>query len=239
MQVIDLPASAGAAWIKMSFAIFRAQPAGWISLVVAWLMLSIALHFFPFYIGQAVATILVPGFFAGFIIAARDQEAGKPVGMHQLFGAFRVNGRALITLGAITLLVDILLMVLFAALDLPQTIPKGADGKADYDALRQSLDGKTWSVLASFALVVAIKGALWFTAALLALNQMPVTHAIRWSCYALIANFLPMLVFGALMMCIFMLAIFPLLLGFLVATPMYAIAHYVSYRDLFRPSAEA
>lgn len=239
MQVIDLPASAGVAWIKMSFALFRAQPVGWISLVAAWLMLTIALQFFPFYIGQAVATILIPGFFAGFVIAARDQEAGQPVGAHQLFGAFRVNGRALVTLGAITLLIDILLMVLFAALDLPQTIPKGADGKADYDVLRQSLEGKTWTVLGGFALVVVIKGALWFTAAILALNRMPATHAIRWSCYALIANFFPMLVFGILMMCIFTLAIVPLLLGFLVATPIYAIAHYVSYRDLFRPSAEA
>jgi len=82
--------------------------------------------------------------------------------------------------------------------------------------------------------VVTIKAAFWFTAAILALNQMPATHAIRWSFYALIANFLPMLVFAALMTLIFAVATLPLLLGLLVAMPIYAIAHYVSYRDLFR-----
>ena len=238
MQVIDVPASAGIAWIKMSFALFRAQPIGWISLVSAWLLTTLALFLLPL-IGAATATILQPGFFAGFVLAARNQEAGTPVGVQQLFAAFRANGRPLVTLGSITLLAEIMVMVILGLVGFPRAIPANANGMPDVQAYVQLLDGKEWMVLLGFALMLVIKAVLWFTAAILALNQMPATHAIRWSCYALIANFFPMLVFGALMTAIFFVAALPPFVGMLVAMPMYAIAHYVSYRDLFRASAEA
>jgi uncharacterized membrane protein len=237
MQVIDVPASAGITWIKLSFALFRAQPIAWISLLSAWLLMSFGLFLVPL-IGSAAATILQPGFFASFVLAARDQELGKPVGVHQLFAAFRANGRPLITIGSITLLAEIMVMVILGLLGLPLTIPANANGMPDIQAYVHALDGKEWMVLLGFLLMIVIKGALWFTAPILALNQMPATHAIRWSCYALISNFFPMLVFAVLMNVIFFLALLPPFLGFLVALPLFAIAHYVSYRDLFRPPAE-
>ena len=238
MQVIDVPASAGVTWIKLSFALFRAQPIGWISLAAAWLVTTLGLFFVPL-IGAALGTILQPGFFAGFVLAARNQEAGQPVGVHQLFAAFRANGRPLVTIGAITLLAEIMVMIILALLGFPRTIPATPDGMPDFQAYTHLLEGLEWMVFMGLAMLMAIKAVLWFTAAILALNMMPATHAIRWSFYALIANFLPMLVFGALMIGIFMLAALPPFLGLLVATPIYAIAHYVSYRDLFRTSVES
>ncbi len=238
MQVIDVPASAGFAWIKLSFALFRAQPVSWISLVSVWLLTTLGLFYVPL-IGAAVATILQPGFFASFVLAARDQEAGQPVGVHQLFAAFRANGRPLVTIGSITLVAEIIVMLVLGLLGLPRSVYADVNGMPDIRAYAQSLDGREWIVIFGFALMVAIKGALWFTAAILALNKMPATHAIRWSCYALIANFLPMLVFGGLMALMFFFAVLPPFLGLVIAMPLYAIAHYVSYRDLFRASAEA
>ena len=238
MQVIDVPASAGFAWIKLSFALFRAQPVSWISLVSVWLLTTLGLFYVPL-IGAAVATILQPGFFASFVLAARDQEAGRPVGVHQLFAAFRANGRPLVTIGSITLVAEIIVMLVLGLLGLPRSVYADVNGMPDIRAYAQSLDGREWIVIVGFALMVAIKGALWFTAAILALNKMPATHAIRWSCYALIANFVPMLVFGGLMALMFFFAVLPPFLGLVIAMPLYAIAHYVSYRDLFRASAEA
>jgi uncharacterized membrane protein len=237
MKVIDLPASAGFAWIKLSFALFRAQPTGWISLVAVWLLTTLGLFLVPL-IGAAVAVILQPGFFAGFVLAARDQEAGQRVGIHMLFAAFRANGRPLVTIGSITLLAEIMVIVILGLLGFPSTIPVGEGGMPDMQAFMRSLDGKEWMLVLGLGLKVAINGALWFTAAILALNEMPATHAIRWSCYALIANFLPMLIFGIAMIAIFFVATLPWLLGLLVAMPLYAIAHYVSYRDLFRAPVE-
>lgn len=237
MRVIDVPASAGLAWIKMSFHLFRAQPVGWISLVSAWLLASLGLSLVPL-IGAAIAGILQPGFFGGFVIAARDQEAGQPVGAHQLLAAFRGNGRALVTIGSITLLANLMVVGILGLLGLPLNIAQDGDGVPDIRAYARSLEGKEWMLWLGIALSMSIKGALWFTAAILALNQMPATHAIRWSCYALIANFFPIFVFGAVMTVIFVLAILPFMLGLLVAMPIFAIAHYVSYRDLFRTPAD-
>ncbi len=237
MRVIDLPPRAGLAWIKISFTLFRAQPIGWISLVSVWLLASLGLSLVPL-AGPALMGILQPGFFGGFVIAARDQEAGLPVGAHQLFAAFRANGRALATIGSITLLANLLVVVMLGLLGFPLNIARDAEGIPDMRAYAQSLEGSEWMLWLGIVLTMAIKGALWFTAAILALNQMPATHAIRWSCYAFIANFLPMLVLLVAMTAIFFLALLPLMLGLLVATPLFAIVHYASYRDMFRPSEE-
>ena len=222
----------------MSFLLFRAQPAGWLALLATWLLASLGLLIIPF-IGGAIFGILQPGFFASFVIAARDQESGLPVGAHQLLAAFRFNGKALITIGSITLLTNLLVFGIIAMLGLPLTMQAGADGVPDMAAFSRELQGKEWIAWLGLALSLAVKGVLWFTCALLALNQMPASHAIRWSFFALVANFMPMLVFAALMMAIFVLAAIPLLLGMFIAMPVFAIVHYVSYRDLFRASDEA
>ena len=232
MHVIDVPASAGFAWIKMSFLLFRAQPTGWLALLAVWMLASLGLLIVPF-IGGAIFGILQPGFFASFVIAARDQEAGLPVGAHQLLAAFRFNGKPLITIGSITLLANLLVFAILAMLGFPLTMEAGADSMPDMAAYAQTLQGKEWIVWLGLALSMVVKGVLWFTCALLALNQMPAIHAIRWSFYALVANFVPMLVFAVLMTAIFIFAAIPFLLGMFIAIPIFAIAHYVSYRDLF------
>ena len=221
----------------MSFVLFRAQPIGWLTLLAAWLLASLGVMIIPF-IGGAIVRILQPGFFAGFVIAARDQEAGLPVGAHQLLAGFRLNGKPLVTIGSISLLVSLLVLALLASLGLPLTIELGADGMPDLAAYAQSLTGKEWISWLGLILLTAVNGVLWFTSALLALNQMPATHAIRWSFYAFVSNFMPLLVFAVLMMAIFLVATIPFLLGMLVATPIFAITHYVSYRDLFRATDE-
>ncbi|MCY7386577.1 MAG: hypothetical protein LH481_00680 [Burkholderiales bacterium] len=238
MRVIDVPASAGLAWIKMSFALFRVQPVGWITLMLAWLMATLGLSLIPL-VGAAIASILQPGFFAGFVIAARDQEAGQPLGVHQLLAAFRVNGRALVTIGSITLLANMMVVTILGLLGLPLGITADADGVPDLRTYARALEGKELLLWLGMALTLMVKGALWFTAALLALNQMPATHAIRWSFYALIANLLPMLIFGTVITVMFILGTLPLLLGLLLVMPLFAIAHYVSYRELFRTADDA
>jgi len=233
MRVIDVPARAGFTWIKMSFLLFRAQPTGWLALLAAWLLASLGLLIIPF-IGGALFGILQPGFFASFVIAARDQEADLPVGAHQLLAGFRFNGKPLITIGSITLLTNLLVFAILAMLGLPLSMQAGADGVPDMAAFSRELQGKEWIAWLGLALSLVVKGVLWFTCALLALNQMPASHAIRWSFFALVANFLPMLVFAALMTAMFILATIPLLLGMFIAMPVFAIIHYVTYREVFR-----
>ena len=85
-----------------------------------------------------------------------------------------------------------------------------------------------------FALVMLTKAVFWFALPLLALHPMRVSHAIRWSFYAFIGNFLPMLLFAIAMIALFVVAAMPLLLGLMVAMPLYAVTHYTSYKSVFR-----
>jgi uncharacterized membrane protein len=234
MQVIDAPANAGVSWIRQSFVMFAAQPAGWISLLSCWMLLTVLVFVIIPVVGPAFATMVQPGLFAGFVIAARDQEAGQPVTLSRLFAGFRFNGRPLLTLGSITLLAEILAVVLLGLLGFPRTIPVEANGWPDMRAYMALLDGKEWMVFAGVGMMMLIKAILWFATPLLALHAMGAGHAMRWSFYAFIGNFLPMLLFGIMISGIFFLAAMPWLLGLLVAMPVYAIAHYASYRQVFR-----
>ena len=239
MQVIDAPAKAGLLWIKQSFALFASQPAGWVSLLSCWLLLSLAVALIIPVAGPPVAWVLQPGLFAGFVIAARDQAAGKRVMIAHLLAGFRFNGRALVMLGSITLLAEIMVTVVLRLIGLPgaeQALP--ADGTFDLQKFAQAnaelLRGKEWLVFAGFGAVMLTKAVLWFAVPLLALHPMRVSHAIRWSFYAFIGNFMPLVVFGMTMMAIFVLAMLPLMLGLMVAAPLYAIAHFTSYQRVFR-----
>ena len=60
----------------------------------------------------------------------------------------------------------------------------------------EMLKGKEWILLLGFVLTVMVKGALWFAPPLIALHDMPVTHAMRWSVYAALANVGAMIVYG-------------------------------------------
>lgn len=239
MQVIDAPARAGFDWIRQSFALFAAQPAAWISLLSCWLILTLAVALIIPMVGAPVAWLLQPGLFAGFVIAARDQAAGQPVKLAYLFAGFRFNGRALIMLGSILLLTEISVKYLLEFAGLPgaeQALP--ADGSFDFQKFARAnaelLRGREWLVFLGFALVMLTKAVFWFALPLLALHPMRVSHAIRWSFYAFIGNFLPMLLFGIAMMTLFILAAMPLLLGLMVAMPLYAVTHYTSYKSVFR-----
>lgn len=239
MQVIDAPINASVHWIRQSFAMFIAQPAGWISLLSCWLILSVAVFFVIPMIGPALVTLLQPGLFAGFVIAARDHEAGKQVTLSQLFAGFRFNGRALLILGSISLFAEIMVMIILGLLGFPRVaLAVSADGGFEWqkfvETYTEMLDGKEWMVFLGLGLVLLIKAVLWFATPLLALQPMRAGHAIRWSFYAFIGNFLPLLLFGIMMLGIFFIAAIPWFLGLLVAMPLYAIAHYASYRQVFR-----
>ena len=84
-----------------------------------------------------------------------------------------------------------------------------------------------------FALTVLVKGALWFAPPLIALHDMPVSHAMRWSTYAALANLGAMLVYGIALMGLFFVALIPWGLGLLVVIPIIVISTYVGYREVF------
>jgi uncharacterized membrane protein len=241
MRVVDVPVSASLGWIREAFSIYRAQPLAWTSLAAGWLLITLALMMVPI-IGLPLAQISQPAFFAGMVIACRDQEMGKPVVFAHLVAGFQAAGRPLVQVGSIVLLADILINLAFAA---SGVLGSFADAQADaksveeiMGAARKSFSESMWGWLALALSTALVHGMTWFTAALLAHRAMPASHAIRWSFYALIGNFIPLAFFGVVMMVLFVLGALPLWLGLLVFFPLYIITHYTSFKSIFRADAD-
>ena len=233
-KVAEVPAGRGIAWLVEAFGLFRRYPLAWIGLCAGWLIITLGLLLVPL-LGGVIANFLQPVFFASFAITALRQSAGEPVVMGDLFLGFRRNVRALINLGAVLLILEIAIVVLMAMVGLPVS---GSGDKAPTVAeYLEMLKGKEWILVLGFALTVLVKGALWFAAPLIALHDMPMTHAMRWSMYAALANFGTMVVYGIALVALFFVAVIPWALGLLVAIPLMVISTYIGYREVFEAPA--
>jgi uncharacterized membrane protein len=234
IKVAEVPARRGGAWLFEAFGFFRKAPVAWIGLTSGWIIITFGLILVPL-IGGVIANFLQPVFFASFAIAALRQAAGEPVVMGDLFLGFRRNLRALVNLGAVLLIAEIAIFALMAALGLPM----GGTGEKTFTVAEyvELLKGKEWILLLGFALTLAVKGALWFAPPLIALHDMPMSHAMRWSVYAALANLGAMVLYGLAVMGLFVAAIIPWGLGLLVVIPMMVISTYIGYRDVFEGAA--
>jgi uncharacterized membrane protein len=233
MRVIDQSTGAGWNWIKQAFSLLKAQPMTWVGLTSSWILLTLALYSAIPVIGASVATMLQPGLLAGMMLAAREQDEGRRINLSFLFAALRLNGRALISLGALVLLANTLVVLLMGALDFPGEIALAANGTPDPRALMEMVSDKLGAFLLAFTLIMAINAVVWFATPLMAFNPMPPTHAIRWSCYALVANAIPMLTFTLMLFIFLLLAALPWALGLLIWMPVYVLSNYTSYRQVF------
>ena len=231
MQVIDVPAKQGATWIKDAIVLFRGQPLAWIALAAAWVLLLFVSLFLP-YIGGVIA-VLQPAFFAGFALACRAQENGERVTVSHLFAALRVNPRPLVLIGALTSIGYLLLLAALYQLGAPwPDLPAQTPGN-ELETMRLIIKGREWLAVVYFLVDSLLRGLLWFAAPLLAFHQMSAWHAVRWSVYASLSNLVPLSVFSALMLLVFLLALLTGGLGLVIAMPLLAITNYTSYRRVF------
>jgi uncharacterized membrane protein len=230
VKVTEVSAGRGIAWLGEGFNLFRRRPFGWIGLCAGWLLITFGLILVPI-IGGVIANFLQPVFFASFAIVALRQVAGETPSMGDLFIGFRKNVRALVNLGAILLIVEILIFALMALLGLPMA--SGEEKNFTMAEYVKALKGKEWILMLGFLLTAMVKGALWFAPPLIALHDMPVSHAMRWSLYASLANLGAMIVYGVALVFLFFVALIPWGLGLLVVIPMMVISTYFGYREVF------
>ena len=230
VKVAELKASRGAAWLIEAFGLFRQAPMAWLGLCAGWIAVTFGLILLPF-IGGVLANFLQPVFFASFAIAAYRQSAGERVVMADLFGAFKRNMRPLVNLGALLLLAEIAIFAFMALLGLPMA----ASGEQSFtlEEYVGALKGKEWILATGFLMTVVVKGALWFAPPLVAFHGMTTLQAIRWSVFAAISNLGAMIVYGAMLLALFLVALIPWALGLIVVIPMMVISTYIGYREVF------
>ena len=234
IKVVEVPAGRGFGWLTEAFHLFRRKPFAWIGLCAGWLLATLFLHFIPL-VGQPLANFLQPVFFASFALAAMKQERGGEPVMGDLFTGFRRNLRALVSLGALFLIAMVAIIAIMVLLGLPTG---GESEKLTMVEYVQMLKGKEWILAVGFLLTVAVKGALWFAPQLIAFHDMPMSHAIRWSVYAALANLGAMMAYGTLLVALFLVGMMPWGLGLIVVIPVMVISTFVGYREVFAEATE-
>lgn len=237
-----LAAGRGSEWIGEAFGLFRAAPGIWIGILLIWLLISGALNAVPEL--TVIGSFLSPIFSAGVMLGCASLARGQGLRIEHLFAGFR-SGRLgpllMLTVWTVLLVLALVLVVGLAALVPALGALKGLPEHPSAAAVVEALGlGRIFLVAAAIATIgVLMAMATWFAVPLIVFRGMTALAAMKASFRGCLANWLPLTVYGLLMIVIFLLACIPLLLGLLIVLPVGMASVYTSYRDIFGEPAAA
>lgn len=178
-----LPASAGLAWIREGFAIFRKQPGGLMLLMLAYLLAGVVLGIVPL-LGQWLPMVLAPVFTAVFVQACAAADRNQRLTPELLRPAFQKPAfPRLAGLGALFVLALGLLAMLFAALVGTDTMRQLAEQQLKPEAAAAA-GNFGWAMFVVFLLSLPASMAMLFAAPLIFWQQMGMGKALFYSFFA-------------------------------------------------------
>lgn len=239
MNFKTVDAGRGVGWIGDGWNLVKGQLGAWILLVIVYLVIEIVLQIIPF-VGGIVAALISPGLVAGMFLAARYADESKTVDLNLLFQPLmeqRTRG-PLLTLGAMAIVFSILIaLVLMAmiggAVSGASLAGNGENVSADVLLASGMLGIGFGGMLIILLLVAVYSMAMWFAAPLVLFAGVAPFEAMKLSFKAVLANWLPALVFGLAVLVLGVVATIPLMLGWLLLMPVLFTAMYVSYKEVF------
>jgi hypothetical protein len=247
----SVPAGNGWTWIADAFELFRSSTLGWLGATIVFILLLFLFSIIPL-IGPLFLYMFSPVFAAGFMIGCHEQNEGGNFRVAHLFGGFQQNFGQLVLvgviyLGAIILIGVVMVMVLASTLAAGGMDQLAAQDSAAVAAAMNPAD-ILLPLLIAMALFLPVIMAYWFAPALVALEGVSATEALKLSFSACLKNILPFLVYGLaffvlsiLVSIVFgivavihaFLAILALLLWMLALIPVVTASIYTGYRDIF------
>ena len=234
-----VPASHGWDWIARGFWHFKTNPAAWILTLILFVGISIVVGLVPM-VGPLVTSVLSTVFTGGIMLGAREQERGEDFRVGHLFAGFRDNLGSLSLVGLLYLLGGILVAALIGGLMFGSmmSLMVEADPFAfeTQDPALLFPDPGPMGIIALLVgtlLFVPLVMAVLFAPALVMLDGLSATAAMKQSFVGCLKNILPFLIYGIIACLLLLLAIIPLGLGLLVVWPILTAAIYVAYRDIF------
>ena len=231
-----VPMGHGWSWIAAAWSIFARAAGLWIgmtvvlSIIFSVLMLCAIYGVFPF-VAMVVLTLLFPIFTAGLMLASRTTDQGGDPQFKQLFAGFRHRLGALLTIGAVYLVANVLItLAVFALLGVD---PSAIDVNATPEEMMLAVAKLTIAGLLVVALLLPFVMAIWFAPALVAFHEMGPLQAMKQSFLGCLKNILPFLLYGVIMLVAAALASVPVGLGWLILAPVMAASVYTGYRDIY------
>lgn len=225
-------ASAGQAWhwIKQGFTLFLRNPLLWIVFCIISIVIAVLLSKIP-YVGAPLAVLLSPVFSAGFMFVCKTLDNNDEIDISHLFSGFTRNTNGLIAIGGFYL-ISIIILAWLAQLLIGEEFLKtmAAQGKTPAPVLDlRAFQGS----LLLLCLFIPVLMAIWFSPALVMLNNVRPVQALKLSFIGCLKNTVPFLVFGFIAFILTIVASIPFGLGWLVLMPTLTASIYVGYKDIF------
>jgi uncharacterized membrane protein len=227
------PAGNGWSWIAEGWRFFMKAPGIWIAIAVVMLVLSFVLNFIPF-VGPLALTLLTPVFAGGVMLGCRALDEGQELEFRHLFAGFQTQFGNLVALGAIYLGLVFAIMVVVGVITGAGMFAMMAGGGAQNPAVATGAFATMMvALLIGLALFVPVAMLMWFAPALVVLNQLAPTEALKQSFSGSLRNIVPFLIYGVVLFILAIVASLPIMLGWLVLGPVMAASIYTSYRDIY------
>ncbi|MCE3263224.1 MAG: rane protein [Pseudoduganella sp.] len=206
-----IPASAGPAWIREGFVIFRKQPGGLMLLMLAYLLVSVVLGIIPL-LGQWLPMVLAPVSTAVFLQACALADSGQRLTPEILKPIFaKPTFPRLVGLGALFVLMLSLLALLFGAMVGGDAMVQLAEQQLKPETA-QPPAGAGSAMLVVFLLSLPISMAMLFAAPLIHWQRMGVGKALFYSFFAVWRALAAFIVYFLCWMMIVMFAVYVILL---------------------------
>jgi hypothetical protein len=252
MQALHVPARHGLTWIVDGYRLFAKSPLLLLVLIFGYSFIMVASGVVPV-IGPLVATVLIPTFSVGLMVACRALELDQAVEMSQLFAGFKTNFPALLRLGFAYLGSTVAILAVSALVDGGTLMKIMLLGTQPPDDIAGETD-LLWAIELASILFIPVLMGFWFAPVLAAWHRLPALKSLFFSYFACARNVRAFLVYGTVTMVITMIlpaviiTLFSVLLSafgarlavivlmplfFVVVATLFA-SFYVSYRDIFR-----
>lgn len=158
---------------------------------------------------------------------------GQPVTIGHLFAGFRSHLGKLAGIGLATV-VSYLAIFLVVALIFGTGAALILSGMEQPDMSDPAVAiGMLLAVLVMLSLSIPVYMAIWFSYALVTINNYGVMQALKTSFSGCLKNIMPFLVYGVMMFLLAIAATIPLMLGWLILGPVMFASLYTGYRDIF------
>jgi hypothetical protein len=234
-----VPAGHGWSWIVRGFWHFKTNPLAWILTLIVLVGISILLGLIPL-LGGLANGLLGAVFMGGIMLGAREQDQGEDFRVDHLFAGFREKFGQLFLVGLIYLAGALLISVLVGGVILGSMLPLMSE--LDPSVLEGQDPAFLMASLGPLSLIAILVGALLFipllmsflfAPALVMLDGVSATEAMKLSLVGCLKNVLPFLLYGLVALVLLFVAMIPLGLGLLVVWPTLSAAIYVAYRDIY------
>ena len=249
MEARLVAAGRGWQWVVDGFVLFRKHPAMWIALTIVFALLWLASFIIPL-IGPLLFNLFTPALFAGLMIGCRAIENGEPLEISHLFAGFRQHSAPLVTIGGVylvgtILVVGIALLVAGGSM-LPQVLSKSG---ADIETLRAAVRSLALAIAVGGLVYLPLIMLIWFAPLLVVFDGLAPVIAMKLSFVACVKNTVPFLVYGAVILALWVVLSLPAVMGpigallvitLLVASiPVLFCSVYASYKDIFAAAPPA